>query len=69
MARVYSNNPADQGFPDEFGQDMYQASVEGCRRATDQAAPLPPPFWGYVVPGWFGPFLLSPRRRREVGWC
>lgn len=68
MASRDGGSPKDQGFPNEFGVDMYQ----------DPAAPVsdanaayggPPSFWGYVTPGWFGPFLLSPRRRNDRGRC
>lgn len=69
MAYIAGGGPKDQGFPDEFGMDMYQETVAALRGQPGSSSDLPAPFWGYVTSGWFGPFLLSPRRRREWGWC
>lgn len=69
MAHIDGGSPKDQGFPDEFGMDMFQDPAT--RRSDPNSDPdgEPPAFWGYVTPTWFGPFLLSPRRRKEWGWC
>ncbi len=69
MAHIDGGSPKDQGFPDEFGMDMYQDRAARLSELNNENAAEPPPFWGYVTPSWFGPFLLSPRRRREWGLC
>ena len=69
MGRFYEDSRQDIGFPDEFGVDICQGEQE---QAEPGAKPKPrpvTPFCGYVTLGWFGPFLLSPPRRRERGWC
>ncbi len=65
MGQHQSGNPQDQGFPDEFGQDLLADQAAG----KDEADPKPPSFWGYLTRNWFGPFLLSPPGRREKGHC
>ena len=54
-------------FPDEFGEDIYQEGQEQPQKAAP--ANVPASFCGYLTPAWFGPFLLSPLRRRERGSC
>lgn len=68
MAHIDGGSPKDQGFPDEFGMDIYQ-DQDRLSAPHGMSAAEPPPFWGYVTPSWFGPFLLSPRRRQERGFC
>ena len=67
MGHFRGDSQREMGFPDEFGEDM-------CQEKGEQPAPPgnpgpTPPFCGYVTPSWFGPFLLSPRNRRERGFC
>lgn len=68
MGRYYGGSRQDMGFPDEFGIDLCQTVPEITPPAA--AVPKPPtPFCGYLTLEWFGPFLLSPPRRRERGSC
>jgi hypothetical protein len=69
MGRFYGRNLLEMGFPDEFGVDMCQTEQEQASAAAGPNPGPPPPFCGYVTLKWFGPFLLSPLRRRERGWC
>jgi hypothetical protein len=69
MAYRYTKKGREDGFPDEFGRDLYQDQSEPAAGRDGGLSPSPPPFWGYVTPSWFGPFLLSPRRRQVRGWC
>lgn len=69
MGRYFGNNGQEIGFPDEFGEDIYQTGPEQHQAAAPSANRSTPPFCGYVTPSWFGPFLLAPRNRGERGWC
>jgi hypothetical protein len=69
MGRFHGGNRPEMGFPDEFGVDLCQAEQDQKPTGANQN-PLPPqPFCGYIAADWFGPFLLSPPRRGERGWC
>jgi hypothetical protein len=69
MGHFLEDNHKEMGFPDEFGENMCQDQGEQTQGgAPVNSGPLPP-FCGYVTPSWFGPFLLSPRRRGERGFC
>lgn len=66
----YFDRNSRQGlnFPDEFGEDLYQAGLEG----SPDSAPADTStrsMCGYLTPTWFGPFLLSPLNQRERGFC
>lgn len=69
MAYRYDPQSYQQdGFPDEFGRDLFaDGLVPGPH--IEKAVFSPLPFWGYVTPSWFGPFLLAPSRRPKRGWC
>ncbi|MGQ9920178.1 MAG: hypothetical protein ACUVRZ_02490 [Desulfobacca sp.] len=69
MAHIDGGSPKDQGFPDEFGLNLFHDRADQRSETSSHPAGEPPPFWGYVTPTWFGPFLLSPRRRQAWGRC
>ncbi len=56
------------GFPDEFGRELFAEETMPVPH-NEKTAHSPLPFWGYVTPSWFGPFLLAPSRRLGRGWC
>jgi hypothetical protein len=67
MGQFYQNHREALGFPDEFGEDIYQEGQRDPQEKSQMNAPTP--YFGYVTTTWFGPFLLSPLNRRERGWC
>jgi hypothetical protein len=69
MGRFYGGKRQEMGFPDEFGVDICPTEQEKPLPAAAPGVAPPPPGCGYVTLDWFGPFLLSPRRRRERGSC
>ena len=58
-----------QWLPEDVLEEIYFGIMAGANRPAPETPDEPEPANGFIIHGWFGPFLLSPPTRFARGRC